>query len=173
MKEYDDSVNINVIDQKVPYKRERPSFKQDMNKKKNYSKNILDEPDSSALIELSTKNSSSPNKSIINKTKSKTIYKKSVYDEKYTENLILENKRKLTRLTKKTYYDKSKINLTPEQKQYKVNIIKRSYNNNIYINNIDQSISFVIPYKYKCSIYMFIFLGIPYIITKFSNRSKF
>ena len=42
--------------------------------------------------------------------------------------------------------------------------------NNIYINNIDQSISFVIPYKYKCSIYMFIFLGIPYIITKFSNR---
>ena len=170
MKEYDDSVNINVIDQKVPYKRERPSFKQDMNRKKNYSKNILDEPDSSALIELSTKNSSSPNKSIINKTKSKTIYKKSVYDEKYTENLILENKRKLTRLTKKTYYDKSKINLTPEQKQYKVNIIKRSYNNNIYINNIDQSISFVIPYKYKCSIYMFIFLGIPYIITKFSNR---
>ena len=40
MKEYDDSVNINVIDQKVPYKRERPSFKQDMNRKKNYSKKL-------------------------------------------------------------------------------------------------------------------------------------
>ena len=171
MKEYDDdSMNIEVKNQKVPYKREKPIFKKNKKRKNNNSKNILDEPDSSTLIELSTKKSSSPNKGMTNKPKSKTIYRRNIYDEKYTENLILENKRKLSRLTKKTYYDKSKINLTPEQKQYKVNITKRNLNNNIYINNIDQSISFVIPYKYKCSIYMFIFLGIPYLITKFSNR---
>ena len=170
MKEYDDgSMNIDVENKDVPYKRERPLFKHSM-KRKNYSKNILEEPDSSTLIELTTKDSSNQNKLNFQKKKSNTIYMKSVLDEKYTENLILENKKKLTRLTKKTYYDKSKINLTPEQKQYKVNIIKRNYDNNIYINNIDQSISFVIPYKYKCSIYMFIFLGIPYIITKLSNR---
>ena len=162
----DDSINIGVKEENVPYKRERPTFKQGKRRK-----NIIEDPDSSALIELSTINNPSPDENDLEQRKSKTFHKKqTLADEKYTKNLILENKKKLTRLTSKTYYDKSKINLTPEQKQYKVNIIKRSYNNNIYVNNIDQSISFVIPYKYKCSIYMFIFLGIPYIITKFSNR---
>jgi len=165
----EESIDV-FTDQKSPYKRPKPDFKKNSKRKKNSSKNILEEQDSSAMIELSTKNDSNPGKRRLVKMKSNTIYKSSMYDEKTTENLILENKRKLTRLTKKTYYDKSKINLTPEQKQYKINIIKRNYNNNIYINNIDQSISFVIPYKYKCSIYMFIFLGIPYIITKCSNR---
>ena len=172
MKEYgNDSLNIdvdNLDNSKLPYKREKPSFKQNPKRIKHY-KNILDDPDSSTLIELSTKKTSNQNKKDFKK-KSKTMFEKNIIDEKTAENLILENKRKLTRLTKKTYYDKSQINLTQEQKRYKVNITKRNYNNNIYINNIDQSISFVIPYKYKCNIYMFIFLGIPYIITKFSNR---
>ena len=119
------------------------------------------------MIELSTKNSNSP---IQNKRKSRTLYKHSKNEQKNNDYQIMENKRKLSRLRKKTYYDKNKINLTIQQKQYKVNIIKRNYNNNIYLNNIDQSISFVIPYKYTCSIYMFLFLGIPYIITLFSNR---
>ena len=62
MKEYDDgSMNINVENQDVPYKRERPLFKHSM-KRKNYSKNILEEPDSSTLIELITKDSSNQNK---------------------------------------------------------------------------------------------------------------
>ena len=166
MKEYgNDSVNIDVDNSKLPYKREKPSFKQNPKRLKTYHKNILEDPDSSTLIELSNKKSLK-----YTKTKSNTVYAKNNMDEKTAENLILENKRKLTRLTKKTYYDKSQINLTQEQKRYRVNITKRNYSNNIYINNIDQSISFVIPYKYKCNIYMFIFLGIPYIITKFSNR---
>ena len=161
MKEPDgDSVKIDVEKDSKPYKREKPIFKKT---KIHYSKNILEDTDSSALIELSTKNSP-------NKIKSNTIYHKVIANEKMTENLIRENRRKLGKLKKNTYYDKSRINLTTEQKQYEVNIIKRNYDNNIYINNIDQSISFVIPYKYKCNIYMFIFLGIPYLITKLSNR---
>ena len=166
MKEYgNDSINLDIDNNNISHKRERPTFKQDMKRKKNYYKNILDENDSSNFIELATKENLSADK-----RKSRTTYKKNNLDEKSTENLILENKKKLSRLTNKTYYDKSKINLTPEQRQYRVNILKRNLNNNIYINNIDQSIYFVIPYKYKCSIYMFIFLGIPYLITKCSNR---
>ena len=166
MKEYgNDSINLDVDNNNIFHKRQRPTFNQNMKRKKNYYKNILDENASANLIELSTQDNLNTNKK-----KSNTTYKKNNFNEKSTENLILENKKKLTRLTNKTYYDKSKINLTPEQKQYRVNIIKRNLNNNIYINNIDQSIYFVIPYKYKCSIYMFIFLGIPYLITKCSNR---
>ena len=149
---------IQILIQK---KKTNPFFK-DINQEHNNSSPKKE-------IELSSKGSSnSPN--IQNKKKSRTLYKYNKYNEKNVEELILETKRKLSRLTKKTYYDKSKINLTPQQKQFKVNIIKRNYNNNIYLNNIDQSISFVIPYKYKCSIYMFLLLGIPYIITNFSNR---
>ena len=104
----DDSININVKEQNVPYKRERPTFKQNNKRKNNYYKNVLDEPDTSALIELSTKNSSSPNKNNLLKRKSKTFHKKqSLTDEKYTEKLILENKKKLTRLTNKTYYTRT------------------------------------------------------------------
>ena len=172
MKEYgNDFINLDVDNNKTSHMREKPSFKQNTKRKKNYYKNILDDNDSSNLIELSSKNGLNQNNLDDNFRKSHTTYKKNNnLDEKSAENLINENKKKLTRLTNKTYYDKSKINLTPEQNRYKVNIIKRNLNNNIYINNIDQSIYFVIPYKYKCSIYMFIFLGIPYIITKFSNR---
>ena len=172
-------IKINEDNNSQPYKREKPIFKK--NTEHNFSKknvkpifkDINDEDKNSSPkkeIELSSKGSNSPSKSIHNKRKSRTLYKYNKYNDKNSDYLILENKRKLSRLTKKTYYDKSRINLTPQQKQYKVNIIKRNYNNNIYLNNIDQSISFVIPYKYKCSIYMFLLLGIPYIITKFSNR---
>ena len=177
MKELEDEENkINDAENK-PYKREKPIFKKGtynyFGKLKQNSKDINQKDNNSSPtkeIELSTKNSNSPQKGVHNKQKSKTLYKYNKYDDKNSEYLILENKRKLSRLTKKTYYDKSRINLTPQQKQYKINIIKRNYNNNIYLNNIDQSISFVIPYRYKCSIYMFLLLGIPYIITKFSNR---
>ena len=177
MKELEDEENkINDAENK-PYKREKPIFKKGIynyfGKLKQNSKDINQKDNNSSPtkeIELSTKNSNSPQKGVHNKQKSKTLYKYNKYDDKNSEYLILENKRKLSRLTKKTYYDKSRINLTPQQKQYKINIIKRNYNNNIYLNNIDQSISFVIPYRYKCSIYMFLLLGIPYIITKFSNR---
>ena len=180
MKEFqDDTININEKMNSKEYKREKPIFKKKI--KNAYSKNNLkpfykdinlDDSSSNQGIELSTKNNHSPQKGIINnlnKYKSKTVNK---YHNnlKSSDYLISENKRKLSRLTKKTYFDKSKINLTQQQKQYKVNIIKRNYKNNIYLNNIDQSISYVIPYKYTCSIYMFLLLGIPYIITKFSNR---
>ena len=176
MKDQDESIKINEEKNNKVYKREKPIFKKntDLNSKKNikpYFKDINQEDNNSSPkkeIELSSKGSNSPK--ITNKKKSRTLYKYNKHNEKNTDDLILETKRKLSRLTKKTYYDKSKINLTPQQKQFKVNIIKRNYNNNIYLNNIDQSISFVIPYKYKCSVYMFLLLGIPYIITKFSNR---
>ena len=175
----DDNIEINKNKDNKPYKREKPIFKKateyhyTRKKLKPLFKDINQEEKNSSpkkQIELSTINNNSPEKSMKNKRKSKTVYKSKKYEEKNSDYLILENKRKLSRLTKKTYYDKSKINLTLQQKQYKVNIIKRNYNNNIYLNNTDQSISFVIPYKYKCSIYMFLLLGIPYIITKFSNR---
>ena len=177
MKE-DITIKINEGENNKSYRREKPIFKKNTefyNKKKikPMLKDINEEDKNSSPkkeIELSSKGSNSPPKGIQNKHKSKTLYKSNKYDEKNSDILIRENKRKLSRLTKKTFYDKSRINLTPLQKQYKVNIIKRNYNNNIYLNNIDQSISFVIPYKYKCSIYMFLLLGIPYIITKFSNR---
>ena len=176
MKEFqDDTIKINEEKNNKPYKREKPIFKkntENYTRKKNKPvfKDINQEDKYSSPkkeIELATKNSNTSPKGIYNKRKSRTLYK---YEEKNSDYLILENKRKLSRLNKKIYYDKSRIILTPQQKQYKVNIIKRNYNNNIYLNNIDQSISFVIPYKYKCSIYMFLLLGIPYIITKFSNR---
>ena len=177
MKELDDEEKKINEDKEKPYKREKPIFKKNTNNvfgkqfAKYDNKDINQEDKNSSPkkeIELSTRNSNSPKMN--NKQKSRTLYKSNKYDDKNSEYLILENKRKLSRLTKKTYYDKSKINLTPQQKQYKINIIKRNYNNNIYLNNIDQSISFVIPYRYTCSIYMFLLLGIPYIITKFSNR---
>ena len=175
MKEFDDDTMKIEQEKDKPYKREKPIFKKSTDFKhsrrnKPYIKDINEEDKYSSpkkQIELSTKNSGSP---IESRNKSKTLYKFAKHEKKDSEYLILENKRKLSRLTKKTYYDKSRINLTQQQKQYKVNIIKRNYNNNIYLNNIDQSISFVIPYKYKCSVYMFLLLGIPYIITLFSNR---
>ena len=96
----EESIDV-FTDQKSPYKRPKPDFKKNSKRKKNNSKNILEEQDSSAMIELSTKNDSNPGKRRLVKMKSNTIYKSSMYDEKTTENLILENKRKLTRLTKK------------------------------------------------------------------------
>ena len=170
----DDTIKIEQEKDK-PYKREKPIFKKGTDYKhsqrnKLFIKDINQEDKYSSpkkQIELSTKGSGSP---IESRNKSKTLYKFAKHEKKDSEYLILENKRKLSRLTKKTYYDKSRINLTQQQKQYKINIIKRNYNNNIYLNNIDQSISFVIPYKYTCSVYMFLLLGIPYIITLFSNR---
>ena len=112
MKEYgNDSINIDVDNSKLPYKREKPSFKQNPKRVKTYYKNILEDPDSSNLIELSTKKSSNPRVKHT-KTKSYSVYEKNNIDDKTAENLILENKRKLTRLTKKTYYDKSQINFS-------------------------------------------------------------
>ena len=178
----EDSIKSKNSDNYKSYKREKPVFKRRKNKDNTLSnqytqpflKDINQEDKNGSpkkQIELAIKNpGGSPEKAIQNKHKSKTIYKSPKAPKKNSDHLILENKRKLSRLTKKTFYDESKIILTQQQKQYKVNIIKRNYNNNIYLNNTDQSISFVIPYKYKCSIYMFLFLGIPYIITKFSNR---
>ena len=181
MKESDDDIiKTKNNDNMKSYKREKPIFKKrtDDHMSRKYLKpffkdiNQADKNNSPKKeIELALKNGGdSPERFIQNKHKSKTTYHSSNSQERNTDYLILENKRKLSRLTKKTYFDKSRINLTQQQKQYKVNIIKRNYNNNIYLNNTDQSISFVIPYKYKCSIYMFLLLGIPYIITKFSNR---
>ena len=63
MKEPDgDSVKIDVEKDSKPYKREKPIFKKT---KMHYSKNILEDTDSSALIELSTKNSPNKIKSIM------------------------------------------------------------------------------------------------------------
>ena len=69
-----------------------------------------------------------------------------------------------------TVFDKGAMSLSQEQRQYIVAINKRNYDNNFYLNNIDQSIAYVIPYKYKCSAMMFLLLGIPYIIAKVSNK---
>ena len=71
---------------------------------------------------------------------------------------------------KKNFFDLSNINLTNEQRTFSIEVNKRSFENNFYINNIDQSISFVIPYKKICPITMFLFLGIPFIISLFSNK---
>ena len=71
---------------------------------------------------------------------------------------------------KKIFFDPSNINITNEQRTYSIGINKRSFENNFYMNNIDQYISYVIPYKNKCSVTMFLFLGIPFIISLFSNK---
>ena len=41
------------------------------------------------------------------------------------------------------------ITLTPSQVNHSIPISHRTYNNNLYQNNIDQSIAYVIPYKYR------------------------
>ena len=72
MKEYgNDSINLDIDNNNISHKRERPTFKQDMKRKKNYYKNILDENDSSNFIELATKENLSADK-----RKSRTTYKK-------------------------------------------------------------------------------------------------
>lgn len=81
-----------------------------------------------------------------------------------------EGKKKSSTKRRSTIFDKAYLSLTLEQRKYRVNIIKRNYDNNFYLNNIDQSIAFVVPYKYKCSIWMFLLLGIPYIIAMCSNK---
>ena len=67
-----------------------------------------------------------------------------------------EGKKKSSTKRRSTIFDKAYLSLTLEQRKFRVNIIKRNYDNNFYLNNIDQSIAFVIPYKYKCSIWMFL-----------------
>ena len=62
------------------------------------------------------------------------------------------------------------IALTPSQINHSIPISHRTYNNNLYQNNIDQSIAYVIPYKYKCNIWLYIPLFIPYLISKLSTK---
>ena len=184
MKENDDDSFL----KKFP--KTKPEFKK--------SKNTTDkQPIMQTLIELSTKpttthtnlNNYSPKKenNLANDDIEKMFNKKltrhyaTVYrpHNKYFNNvppltrnatLILENKRKLSRLSSTTYFDKNKIDLTEDQKKFSVTLIKRNYNNNVYLNNIDQSISYVIPYKYKYPIFIYLLFGIPFLITKISNR---
>ncbi len=85
-------------------------------------------------------------------------------DDDDIKNISNDQKRKII------FFDLSNINLTNEQRKFSIEINKRSFENNFYINNIDQSISYVIPYKNKCPITMFLFLGIPFIISLFSNK---
>ena len=77
-KNNDDSINIGVKEENVPYKRERPTFKQGKRRK-----NIIEDPDSSTLIELSTINNPSPDENDLEQRKSKTFHKKQLnYDIK-------------------------------------------------------------------------------------------
>jgi cation-transporting ATPase 13A3/4/5 len=116
-------------------------------------------------IELSSKISNERSERLLNKNNSNGDEKKKIIEN------ILSQDSKIKRLTgKNTYFDLSNINASTEQKTYAVNINKRDYDNNFYINNIDQSIAYVIPYKKKCPLIIFIFLGIPYLITLFSNK---
>ena len=85
-------------------------------------------------------------------------------DDDDIKNISNDQKRKII------FFDLSNINLTNEQRKFSIEINKRSFENNFYINNIDQSISYVIPYKNICPITMFLFLGIPFIISLFSNK---
>jgi hypothetical protein len=159
--------------QKDYYKREKPEFKPQKHKNTiNKTKN-----DDNIEIELSLKNNSK-DQNINNypiRHRNTTYIPPNKNLEKLGFNLhkhvsIQENKRKLSKLSKNAFYDNTKMFLTQKQKLYIVNIIKRNYDNNIYLNNTDQSIAFVIPYKYHCPLFMFLLLGIPYIITRFSNR---
>ena len=169
-KKNDDTIN--------EYRRQKPIFKPN-------SQNInFDSKKNNEEIELSTKFSeniitnknNNDNNNIQKKNRGVTnYYRFNTSKERNTINLkkqsaIQDNKRKLSRLTKGAFYDNNKLLLTQQQRLFLVNIIKRNYDNNIYLNNTDQSISFVIPYKYKCPLFMFLLLGIPFIITKFSNK---
>ena len=170
-KKNDDTIN--------EYRRQKPIFKPN-------SQNInFDSKKNNEEIELSTKfseniitnkNNNDNNNNIQKKNRGVTnYYRFNTSKERNTINLkkqsaIQDNKRKLSRLTKGAFYDNNKLLLTQQQRLFLVNIIKRNYDNNIYLNNTDQSISFVIPYKYKCPLFMFLLLGIPFIITKFSNK---
>ena len=160
------------------FRRKKPEFKPKSHKNVyNYenSKNNIE-------IELSSKNNdnktgdNNDNNDIINKKRGGTAYNKSyTLKDKLILNFpkqssIQNNKRKLSKLTKGSFYDSSKMFLSEQQRLYLINIIKRNYDNNIYLNNTDQSISFVIPYKYHCPLFIFLLLGIPYIITRFSNK---
>ena len=164
MKENDDDPFVN----KFPKKK--PEYKKSKNN--NEKKPIIQ-----TLIELSTKNilskvqQKSDNENNLNNIDTDNNKKNRHYATVYrphnryfnnapplahNSSFILENKRKLSRLSRTTYFDKNKIDLTEDQKKFSVTLIKRNYNNNVYLNNIDQSISYVIPYKYKCPIYMFL-----------------
>ena len=69
-----------------------------------------------------------------------------------------------------TLFDRALMSISIEQRRYRVNLVKRNYENNFYLNNIDQSIAFVIPYKYTCSVWTYLLFGIPFIISKCSNK---
>ena len=158
------------------YPRKKPILKRkNQNIINNNINNNINNKDN-IQIELSSKKEE--NNNIKNKNRRGTTYfnKSFTTKEKITLNFpkkssfIQDNKRKLSKLTKGAFYDSNKLFLSTQQRLYLINIIRRNYDNNIYLNNTDQSISFVIPYKYHCPLYMFFLLGIPYIITMFSNK---
>ena len=157
--------------EKNRYKREKPVFKPKSHK--NLNTELKDSENTQ--IELSLKNRNNIN-NIDPKRRRNTTYNKpnTTFDKIELDfpkhSSVQDNKRKLSRLSKGAFYDNTKMLLTKQQRLFLVNIIKRNYDNNIYLNNTDQSISFVIPYKYHCPLFMFLLLGIPYIITKFSNK---
>ena len=174
MKENEENTN-----QTNEYKRKKPLFKQKnpkyiSNKIVNNDINNYLNNDEKKQIELTLTNKNNINN---NRNRSGTAFlnKSFTTKEKITINFpkklnIQDNKRKLSKLTKGAFYDKNQLFLSEQQRLHMVNILKRNYDNNIYLNNTDQSISFVIPYKYHCPLFMFFLLGIPYIITKFSNK---
>ena len=165
----EESIQINE------YIRKKPTFRARINK--NINNNDIN--DKNIQIELSSKNNDNKSKitdNNANKKRGATAYlRTNTSRDKIIVNypkksFIQDNKRKLSKLTKGAFYDNSKMFLSGQQRLYLINIIKRNYDNNIYLNNTDQSISFVIPYKYHCPLFMFLLLGIPYIITRFSNK---
>ena len=168
---------------KSEYRRQRPIF---ISKNQKHFKNDQKESNKNVVIELPLKETNettkaSQNNNNVNKHRGKTM-PSSLYNRANTtkydkvkfklpkHSFIQESKRKLSKLSKGAFYDSSRMFLSEQQKLYVVSVIKRNYDNNIYLNNTDQAISFVIPYKYKCPLFMFLLLGIPYIITFFSNK---
>ena len=103
MKEYgNDSINLDVDNNNIFHKRQRPTLNQNNKRKKNFYKNILDENASDNLIELSTQDNF-----IANKKKSNTTYKKYfdkldfvfnlsyifIYNTNNLKNIIIEAKK--------------------------------------------------------------------------------
>ena len=163
--------------QENEFRRKKPVFKPKNQNNLNINEN---DNNNNIQIELTSKNEENKTKNTENnsmfKKRGRTSYlRANTSRDKIIVNypkksFIQDNKRKLSRLTKGAFYDNSILFLSEQQRLYLVNIIKRNYDNNIYLNNTDQSISFVIPYKYHCPLYMFLLLGIPYLITRFSNK---
>ena len=162
----------------IEFKRQKPEFKikshKNLNQKHKDEKNIEIELSSSKNVRNKEINSDNNNYNFMKK-RSATTYIKQKPSDKIVIKIpnkpsIQDNKRKLSKLTKGSFYDRSKMALTDKQRLYLINITKRNYDNNIYLNNTDQSISFVIPYKYNYPLFIFLLLGIPYIITRFSNK---